>query len=544
MKIAPKYVVSPRRSFVKWLPLIIAIAFLTTAGCSSRNHYLQSESETLHRSIGGEPSTLDPGQATDTFSFAVLRDVYEGLTTDSPTGGIVPGVAESWTVNSTGTEYKFDLRPNARWSNGVRVKPQDFVRAWRRVVDPKAGSPVADNLRPIVGAPEIIAGKLPLSALGVRVVGKYSLVVKLSKPTPYFLQLLTHTALFPVYSEAAAETHSPRNWVSNGPYKLSKWIPGEKIIIAKNGNYWDSHNVKIATVVYLFTPDENAELREYLAGEIDVTDSVPATALPWIKKHIPRELHVWPFLGTAYYAINMDNPRFRNNVALRKSLAMAIDRRLLVSDVLDFGQRPAYGFVPIGTWNYSPQFWEWRKLNDVQRIAEARRLYKQAGYSRRKPLQIRLLINADSTIRDTALATAAMWKRTLGVQTQIIEQEYRVFLQTRRDASQWDVARLGWTADYDDASDFLDIFRARSPNNDARYADPNFDFLMNEAAETGNPTQRRRILESAEALMLSDYPVIPIYFYVSKCLVKPYVGGVHSTIMNRLYSKYLYIKPH
>lgn len=524
---------------------LLLVALLT--GCKPVNAPSQRQNsgnanETLRRAIGAEPATLDPARATDTFSFEVLRDLYEGLTTESANGQVIPGIAKSWTVNALDTQYTFNLRASARWSNGARVKAQDFVRAWRRVVDPGTGSPVADNLRPIVGASEIISGQLQPSALGVTATSQYTLVVRLSAPTPYFLQLLTHTALFPVYSDQSARTHSPKHLISDGPYVLSAWIPGENILLAKNKEYWDARHVRIDNVDYLFTPDENAELREYLAGEIDVTDSVPASAISWLKKKIPHQLHIWPFLGTAYYVINMRNPALHDSLALRKSLAMAIDRHLLVSHVLDSGQIPAYGFVPNGTWNYSPQSWHWKNLGEAERVAEARSLYKQAGYSRNKPLHIRLLINANSTVRDAALATAAMWKTTLGVHTRIVQQEYQVFLQTRRDPTAWDVARLGWTADYNDASDFLDIFRAKSPNNDSRYSNNLFDELMDKAARTDDAAQRRQLLQKAERIVLSDYPVIPIYFYVSERLVKPYVGGVHSSPMNRLYSKYLFLK--
>lgn len=498
----------------------------------------------LHRGLGGEPATLDPAEATDTFSFEVLRDVYEGLTTESPDGSVVPGVASSWTVNASGTQYQFTLRPDARWSNGARVRARDFVTAWQRVVNPKLGSPVADTLRPISDAPEIIEGHLPPSSLGVIASRNNLLTVKLSKPTPYFLQLLTHTALFPIYSDTSAQSHSPGNWVSNGPYVLSAWIPGEKIQLVKNQQYWDRKNVHINNVIYVVVSDENAELRQYLAGDLDITETVPANAIGLIRREKQSELHIWPFLGVAYYALNLKDPAFQNNLPLRKSLAMAIDRKLLVSHVLDFGQQPAYGFVPTDTWNYSPQSWAWKNLDNADRIAEARRLYKLAGYSLSKPLHVKLLLNSNSTIRQTAIAIAAMWESTLGVKTKIIEQEYRVFLETRRDPSRWTVARLGWTADYNDAGDFLDIFRQNSPNNDARYANTAFTQLLDQAAESADQLRRRIILERAEKLMLSDYPVIPIYFYVSRRLIKPYVKGARPTPLNRLYSKYLAIKPH
>ncbi len=538
-------------SFHAMLPRLLAVSailsclLISRCGAGSRQSGkvpLHPSRNELQRGLDGEPATLDPSQATDSFSFEVLRDVYEGLTSESATGKIIPGVAESWTVDTAGTKYTFRFRPDARWSNGLRVKPQDFVDAWRRVVNPRNASPVADALRPIVGAPEIIAGRLPFKNLGVRAIGKYTLEVTLSEPCPYFLQLLTHTALFPVFSDAAAKSHSASTWVSDGPYALVNWIPGEKIALRRNIYYWNSAGVQIQNVIYDFTPDENTALREYLAGQLDITDSVPTNAFSWIKRTRPSELHVWPFLGVAYYAINLRDPKIHFSLKLRQALAMAINRKLLTSRILQFGQAPAYGFVPNGTWDYTSQSWPWKEMTREQRVAEAQKLYRDAGYSQKHPLHIRLLINANSTIKDTAVATAAMWKHTLGIRTTIVEQEYRVFLQSRKDPSQWDIARLGWTADYDDATDFLDLFRRNSPNNDAGYFNDKFATLMNRASDTMNSTLRRQLLENAESLMLSEYPVIPIYFYVSDRLVKPYIGGVNATIMNRLYSKYLYFQ--
>ena len=522
--------------------------FMLISGCQPRTSQSTSANGSpdvvLRRGIGGEPASLDPAEATDTFSFEVIRDVYEGLTTESAEGAILPGVASSWTIDDSGTEYQFRLRHDAHWSNGERVRAVDFVRAWRRVVDPRLASPVADTLRPILEAANIIAGRSPPSTLGVYAPKDDLLIVKLVKPAPYFLELMTHTAAFPIFSESAARSHDPNGWISNGPYILSEWTPGAQLKLLKNPTYWDRTHVQIGRVNYVVVSDENAELRQYLAGDLDITETVPESALALIRQEIPHELHIWQFLGTAYYAINLSTSRFHANLDLRKSLAMAVDRKRLVSDILGFGQQPAFGFVPPGTSNYSPQSWAWKNMADSQRIAEARRLYSEAGYSRRNPLRLRILINTNPTIRKTAIAIAAMWNNVLGIETDLIEQEYRVFLQTRRDSTQWDVARLGWTADYNDAGDFLDIFRTGSPNNDARYTNTEFNDLLNLAAATPDPIVRRNFLEHAEMAMLSDYPVIPIYFYVSNRLIKPYVLGANANPLNRLYSKYLRIQPH
>ena len=511
-------------------------------GCGQSINRADS-TEVLRRGLAGEPSSLDPAMAADNFSFQVLQDLYEGLTIESASGQIVPGVASSWSVDPTGTEYTFHLRNSAHWSNGKRVRAQEFAYAWRRVLDPARGSPVSDDLRLILGASEIIAGRLPSSALGVSAPDDDVLVVKLERPAPYFPQILTHSATFPIYSEASARSHTPESWVSNGPYMLSKWLPGTSVELEKDPNYWDRENVHVTKVRYEIAADQNSQLAQYRAGQLDMTDVVPANALPWINAEHSKELVVAPFLATAYFGINLSSPILASNLQLRRALAMAIDRKRIAA-AQGFGQPPAYGFVPPGTWNYNPQSWQWADLGDADRIAEAKRLYSLAGYAPAKPIRIRLLFNANIAIKQTAILIAAMWKETLGIDTELSEEEYRVFLQSRHDKSRWEIARLGWTADFNDASNFLDTFRRNSPNNDSGYANYTFDALLDEAAHNSNPETRRLILEAAERVMLDDYPILPLYFFVSKRLVKPYVLGVRPNALDRLTSKMISLSAH
>ena len=519
------------------------VAALTACSEPTSQSTDASELPELKRGLAGEPASLDPAAASDNFSTQVIQDLYEGLTSESPTGEVVPGVASSWTVDSTGTKYTFRIRPNARWSNGKLVRAEEFVRSWQRVLDPKQGSPVSSDLRLIVGATAILAGQLSPASLGVTAPSSDVLIVNLEQPAPYFPQLLAHSAAFPIYSDASARTHDPRAWVSNGPFTLTNWRPGTNLNLRRNDAYWDRANVKIGRVLYQIAPDQNAQFAAYRAGQLDMTDTVPPNAIASLREEHPTELVIAPYLATAYYGINFASPSLRENPKLRKALSMAIDRRQLVT-ALALGQITAYGFVPPGTWNYEPQRWEWEKLGDVERLAEARRLYAEAGYSAKAPLRLRLLFNSSPSIKQTAIMIAAMWKQELGIETSLSDEEFRVFLQSRHDKKEWDVVRLAWNADYNDASNFLDIFRATSSNNDTGYSNPAFDGFLDQAAHAANPETRRGFLESAERLMLADYPVIPLYFFVSKRLVKPYVIGVTPNALDRVGSKGLMIHPH
>jgi len=484
---------------------------------------------------------LDPASVTDTFSAEVLRDLYEGLTGEAPDGAVIPGIAQSWEVDASGLHYLFHLRADAKWSDGTALIAQDFVAAWRRVVDPKQGAADADLLRIIKGAAAIVSDHAGIESLGAVATDEHTLAVTLEQPAPYFPGLLSHAAAYPIRSDASARSHDPRTWVSNGPYVLSSWHPGTSVKLTRNRAYWDIDHVRIDTVTYQFAADDAAQLRSYRAGELELTDNVPASDLPALKRDHARELRIAPFLATAYYGINLTAAPLGQNLKLRQALAMAIDRKRLVQ-ALALGQTEAYGFVPPGTWNYTPQSWEWRNLSDEERNRKARELFLEAGITKAIPLKLHLLYNTNPAIRQTAIVIASMWREVLGIETVFEDQEYRVFLETRHDKSRWQIARLSWGADYDDAGNFLDTLRKNSPNNDQSYRSDALDALLDEAAQSPDPALRREKLQAAERKLLADYPIIPLYHLVSKRLIKPYVLGADTpNALNHLNSKWLSI---
>jgi oligopeptide transport system substrate-binding protein len=524
---------------------ILIAGLIALSSCNQRATPVANESvhSVLRRGLGGEPSTLDPAAAVDTFSTQLIQDLYEGLTVESASGAVAPGIASSWRVDQSGTKYTFQLRPDALWSNGKRIRAQDFVTAWERVLDPKQGSPVANDLLLIVGAGEIIAGQSPPTSLGVSTPSDDVLVINLVQPAPYFPQLVAHSSAFPIYSEESARSHDSSNWVSDGPYVLKNWQPGTRIELKRNKQYWDEKAVRVETVQYQFASDQNAQFAAYRAGQLDMTDTIPSNAIASIRKEHPNEVVIAPYLGTAYYGLNFARHPFAGNRKLGQALAMAIDRDRLVN-ALALGQIGAFGIVPPGTWNYTPQKMGWEALSAADRISTARRLFSEAGYSPQIPLSLRLLSNSNPEIKQTALIVAAMWKEVLGVETEFTDEEFRVYLQSRHDKTRWDVVRLAWNADYNDASNFLEIFRSNSANNDTGYSNRSFDKLLDSAGNSADPTFRRNLLESAERTALEDYPAIPLYFYVSKRLVKPYVAGVKPNALDRVYSKSISILPH
>jgi len=498
---------------------------------------------TLRKSIRAEPGSLDPRIAGDIFSFEVLRDLFEGLTSESASGEVIPGAASTWSVSPDGLRYEFILRPNGRWSNGDIVTADDFVAALQRAVDPATASPGAELLEPIRGARSIIAGKAPPTALAVRAEGGEKLTIELEAPAPYFPSILANSVAYPQYRGDRGRIAGGREPViSNGAYRLVEWQPGAKITLRRNEHYWDAAHVAIPTVEYFPVPDSTTEVARYRADELDVTSSVPAQQVSALRASMPQELQIRPQLAVVYYAFNLARPPFKDSPQLREALTIAIDRERLTTQVTGAGEVAAYSFVPPGIPGYADAGYAWRHEPAESRVARARALYRAAGYSSERPLKLRLVHPADDGLRRVAIAVAAMWHEALGVDTTLTDLEYRAFLSTRDDHDRWDVLSHGWNADYPDPGNFLGIFTAASPQNDSKLADHEFDRLMVKAAADPDGAQRLEELAAAERRLLDDYAVAPLYFVVSRRLVKPRVEGAVLAPMNHNYSKYLRLK--
>ena len=454
---------------------------------------------------------------------------------------MVPGVAQDWSVSADGLRYDFVLRTDARWSNNDRVTASDFVAALQRAVDPATGSPEAELLLPIRGAAAVIAGKAPPSTLAVRADGAAKLSIELEAPAPYFPSILANAVAYPLYRGAPpAEARAARGpAVSNGAYRLVEWQPGAKLTLKRNPAYWDASHVAIADVEYLPAADSNAELARYRADELDLTSSLPGQQLEALRAALPDEVQVRPQLAVIYYAFNLDRPPFRDAPGLREALSLAIDRETLTTKVLRAGEVAAYSFVPPGIGGYADAGYAWRAEAPESRLARARSLYRAAGYGPERPLRLRLVLPADDTLRRVAIAVAAMWHEALGVDTTLADLEYRAFLATRDDRARWDVLSHGWNADYPDPGNFLGIFTRGSAQNDAHLADGEFERLMAAAAADPNGARRLEALADAERRLLADYLIAPLYFVVTRRLVKPRVAGAILAPMNHNYSKYL-----
>src|SRR5688572_24080288 len=522
-----------------------AVSLLCCSSCGQDGSNLGTQvvpdRRVLTRSLGGQPGSLDPQRAEDAFSYDVLRDLYEGLTASTPDGEVIPASARSWQVSADGLTYVFQLRREARWSNGDPVTAANFVAGFRRALDPRTGSGAADLLRAIDHAPAILLGELPADQLGVRAIDAWTLEIRLSHPVPYFPDILTNTVASPVHPSSLEESGGysrPGSTVSNGPYALAAFTPGANLMLKRNSRYWDSAAVEFDEVRYEFVPDENAEYTRFRAGEIDVTNTVPEQRFQeLLGQHDPRLQHR-STLATFYFTLNTDRGPLRGKPGLREALSLAVDRNVITDSVTRAGQVPAYSLVPADAWNYEPPAYAWRDASAEDRESRARDLYREAGYTPERPLRLRLLYNENELVQRVSIAIAAMWKEVLGVETELLQMEFKAYLVARADPAQWDVVRVGWTADYNDASTFLETMTASSPQNFGRWSDAEYARLLGLAAGVTDAARRRDGLQRAESLMLDDYPLLPVYYYVTRRLVQPRIAAPPINPMNRTYSKY------
>jgi len=493
---------------------------------------------TLHRGLGPEPDSLDIHQAQGLPAIQVLREIREGLTTFDASGNVIEGVAASWQVLDGGKTYRFELRNNARWSNGDAVTSADFVRAWQRALSPKTMARTASLLAPVVNAHEVMNGELGPEEIGIKALSPTSLEIRLETATPWFPELLAHPLSFPLHKD---DLDKPLQAPVNGAFAIESTTLHAMIRLKKNQQFHAADSVALDFVEYLPIEDPASELSRYRAGELDMTETIPAGRHDWLKTYMGDELKVSPYIGSFWLGLNLGRQPFKENTSLRQALSLAVDRTVIARLVIGAGELPAWSIVPPGLDGYTPQAFEGSELDKENREREAKRLYTEAGYGDNKPLSIELRFNTSSQHRKIALAVSSMWRQVLGVQTELVNEEWKVFVNNRRQGVLTQVFRGGWIADYADPTSFLDLFRSDSELNTSFYNNETFDRLMDQAAMLKGEMRMQR-LQRAELQVLADMPVIPLYFYVSRHLLKPTVSGFESNVRDIHLSRYMGVK--
>jgi oligopeptide transport system substrate-binding protein len=504
-----------------------------------------ADKQELIRNNGSESESLDPAVAESVGANNTCRDLFEGLTAADNNSKIVPGVAESWKQVDPVT-WVFKLRKDAQFSNGNPITAGDFVYAWQRFLSPKTASPYATTYGVFfVNGLEIAKGQKAPTELAVKAVDKYTLEVKTVSPVPFLPELLSNTQFAPL-DKSVVEKHA-KDWtkpgimVGNGAYVLKEWQVNSKVVLEKNPKYWDAKSVVVNRVVYLPVEDGNADVKLFQSGENDWVYQLPPSTFDQFRVSNPRDIRNSPMLGIRYFGLNNNDPLLKD-IRVRKALSLVIDRDVLAKKVTADGQIPAYGLIVKGLAGADVTEYDWAKWPMDKKVAEAKQLLAEAGV---KPgTKLKFAYNTSEYHKKMAIFAASEWKTKLGLEIEMENMEFKVLLKKRHDAD-YQIARNGWIADYNDATTFYATVQCGADQNDNKNCNKKADELVRQANQLMDGDKRKALMTQAAKLVMDDYPMIPLLQYTVPRLVRPYVGGyTNINVLDRFRSKDLYIIKH
>jgi oligopeptide transport system substrate-binding protein len=528
---------------------LLCLALLAGA-CGKRETLVEigNRTQELRLGNGGEPATLDPAVATGVIEHNVMLSLFEGLVTaDAKDLSPQPGVAESWDISPDGKIYTFHLRKTSRWSNGGPVTARDFLESYQRVLMPSMGSQYSYILYPLTNAEAFNLGKITdFSQVGVKALDDYTLQLSLHSPTPYLLTMMTQDSWYPVpisviKKHGAIDDRTnpwtlPENFVGNGPFILKEWRINSHILVEKSPTYWNAKEVRLNKIYFDPTEDADTAERMFRSGQLHSDPSPPPSKVAFYRKYKPNLINVYPLLGTYFYKFNVTRPPL-NDKRVRQALAMAIDRHAITETIMRAGEEPAFFLTPPDTAGYTCQ----TKVKEDP--AAARRLLAEAGYPDGKNFPtVEVLFNTLQSHKAIAEALQQMWKKNLNINIVLHNEEWKVYLDSMR-RTNYSIGRYAWIGDYVDASTFLDLFTSGSGNNETGWSSAEYDRLVHLAANTGDRAARYDAYQKAEAILLDEMPVMPIYFYTMPRLIQPSVRGWHPNIIDQYDFKSIYLVP-
>jgi len=523
------------------LVLIITLLTLTAllTGCANTPKTTGSDN-VIRATIASEPKTLDPSLNNALDGGNYILCAFEGLTRIGKDGNIVAGAAESWETSPDGLVWTFHIRKDAKWSDGKDVTANDFIYAWKRTVDPKTAADYAYYIYFIKNGEKINAGEADIDTLGVKALDEKTLEVTLENPCPFFTEIVAFPALVPQREDIVSADKdkwalNPSTYIGNGPYKLTAWEHDSKITFEKNDNYWDKDSIVAPKIEWYLMNDQNAILSAFKNGQVVYAKNIPSDELAAEKQ--AGNLKIQPLLGTYYLDFVNNKPPF-DNVKVRKAFSLAIDRNYLVETVKKGGEKPATGYVPYGISDINPEP-DFRttggdyisvKPEDYEKnVQEAKKLLAEAGYPDGKGFpKVTFGLNSGAGHEPIAEAVQQMWKENLGVEVEILAQEWNVFQQSRKDGV-YNINRNGWIGDYMDASTFLDMFTTGIGQNNAKYSNPKYDELISSARKEADPAKRIQFYHEAEKLLMDDAAIAPLYYYTEPVVISPKLQGVVNT---------------
>jgi len=517
----------------------------TTASAPAGDHAPQ----VFRFANGTEPQDIDPQVISGVPEFHLVMALFDGLVIPDPKDlHPIPGLASSWEVSPDGITYTFHLRDNLKWSDGVPITTDDVLTSWKRMISPKVASEYAYLIYNFVkGAKDYYEGReTDFSKVGFSAPDSKTVVVTLNSPTPFLINIIAdhyawsilpiHTLLkFGVLTDRSTQWTKPGNFVGSGPFMLKEWIQEEKIVVVRNPNYWDAANVKLDEVDFIPTEDISGEERMFRAGQLDITNEVPDSKIEVYKREHPELLHLDPFLGTYFYRCNVARPPL-NDKRVRQALAIAIDREEITRDIRKGGEKPAYAISYPGDAGYTP------KARISGTLDDARRLLAEAGYPGGKGMPtLQILYNTAESHKQIAEALQEMWRTRLGVATELVNQEWKVYMDNQH-AINFQLERTGWIADYADPHVFLEIWETGNGNNDTNWGSPAYDQLLKDALHAKDTAERYGYYQKMDAILVDECPILPIYYYSRRYLMSPKVRGFWPNVLDIHPFKYIYLE--
>ena len=541
--------IQKHRSKSVLLSIVLCLTAITS-GCGDYQSNVESGNLNgiLHWGNGTEPQSIDPHIATGVPEHHIISALMEGLIyKDGETLEPRPGVAKTWDISDDGRIYTFYLRENARWSNGDKHNAHDYVWSWWRALQPALGNLYAYMYFPIENAKAYYEGKISdFDQVGVKALDDYTLQVTLTNPIPYFLQLLDHYSTFPVHRATVEKFGAPDqrgtrwtyegNIVGNGAFQLKEWKINRRITVERNPFYWNADKVRLNQIVFYPTENVTTEERMFRAGQLHYS-GIPSDKIEVYKQAGDPSLRIQPYLGIYFYRINVSQPHLQDK-RVRRALGMTINREQLVSQIIKGGQIPAYAITPPGTMGYYPE-------SDLKFDPDgAKKLLAEAGYPNGEGFPTtEILYNTSEGHRKIAVALQQMWKKHLNIDVTLLNQEWKVYLDTVSN-KHYAIARAGWIGDYVDPNNFLDMFLCNGGNNRTNWCNKEYDQLILERVPTAKThAERLEVFKQAEMMLLEEMPVIPIYVYTSNNLVHPSVKNFGRNILNQANYREFYLEP-
>ncbi|MCX6085253.1 MAG: peptide ABC transporter substrate-binding protein [Caldiserica bacterium] len=556
----------------KALSLVLIVVFLVSFfGGVSVMPSAKAVAQEVTYNLGTEPAAIDPAITTGIPEANIELQVFDGLTRIDAKNMPQPAIAKSWTISADRKTYLFTLR-DAYWTNGTPVTAYDFEYAWKRALSPEIASEYAYQLYYVYGGeafnkaikvgskyyvqavdaqgnpltkkegdkdvavPDLKKEIDPSKNIGVKALNAKTLKVYLQSPTVYFLNLTAFPTLMPVCKAVVSKNDKwasdVKTYVTNGPFKLTEWSHNEKMTFVKNPTYWDKDKVKLTKITYYMVEDESTALAMFQSGQLDAAANVPVSELP--KLVASGDAQILPYLGTYYYLVNVTKKPF-NDVRVRKALLLAINRAGITKSITQGGEVPALAYVPYGIADAAPGS-DFRKASQEKfyvdnDIATAKALLAAAGYPNGKGFPaFTILYNTSNRHKSIAEAIQQMWKKNLGITCTLKSEEWGVYMDDRQHLN-YNVSRAGWIGDYMDPNTFLDMWVTGGGNNDTGWSNKSYDALIAKAKATTDPKARMAALHAAEKILMTDMPILPIYYYTNPVLLSKGIKNFYQSTL-------------